>query len=67
MTNRVIEVIVTPTGETKIETKGFTGSSCKSASAFLEAALGSKTSEQLKAQFHQVEQASQSLQQGGSA
>jgi len=67
MKNPIIEVIVTPTGETKIETKGFTGSSCKFASAFLEAALGTKTGEQMKAEFHQNQSQHQSLHQGGTA
>ena len=33
---QTIEVIVSPTGETKIETKGFIGSSCRDASRFIE-------------------------------
>ncbi|HEY3963616.1 MAG TPA: DUF2997 domain-containing protein [Planctomycetaceae bacterium] len=49
---RIIEVIVSPTGETKIETKGFVGSSCRDASKFLEEALGQRASEQTTAEFH---------------
>lgn len=67
MTSQIIEVIVKPNGETKIETHGFAGSSCRQASAFLEAALGNRTSEQLTAEFHQTESTNQSLHQGGSA
>lgn len=52
MTNRIIEMIVSPTGETKIETKGFVGSSCQNASRFVEQALGQRTGEQLTAEFH---------------
>ena len=50
---RIIEIIVSPTGQTKIETKGFAGSSCRDASRFIEEALGQRTGEQLKAEFHQ--------------
>jgi hypothetical protein len=55
---QIIEIIVSPQGETKIETKGFAGTSCREASRFLEQALGSRVSEQLTADFHrsQVEQ-----------
>ena len=58
---KIIEIIVSPTGETKIETKGFKGASCQEASRFLEQALGSRTGEQLTAEFHQsqVEQVGQ--------
>ena len=49
---QIIEVIVSPTGETKIETKGFTGSSCRDASRFIEEALGQRMGEQLTAEFH---------------
>lgn len=56
---RTIEVIVTPKGETRIETKGFAGSACREASKSLESALGARTDETLTAEFHQVEQPSQ--------
>ena len=48
---RTIEVIVLPSGETKIETKGFAGQSCRDASRFIEDALGERTGEQLTADF----------------
>ena len=38
--NRIIEIIVAPDGSSRLETKGFAGSSCLVASRFLEAALG---------------------------
>ena len=59
----VIEVIVHPNGQTKIETKGFTGATCRQASQFLEQVLGSTTSEQLTAEFHQSATAEVSQQQ----
>ncbi len=37
---RVIEVIVSPQGETTIQTKGYAGTECLQASKFLEQALG---------------------------
>ncbi|MEQ8788671.1 MAG: DUF2997 domain-containing protein [Pirellulaceae bacterium] len=52
--SKIIEIVVSPTGETKIETKGFAGAECREASRFLETALGKQTAEQLTAEFHQV-------------
>ena len=49
---KIIEVIVSPQGETKIETKGFAGTECQQASAFLEQALGQRQAEKLTAEFH---------------
>lgn len=51
--SQIIEIIVAPNGQTRVETKGFAGSQCRQASQFLEAALGRRTSEQLTAEFHQ--------------
>ena len=51
--NKIIEIIVSPTGETRLETKGFTGNECKEASKFVEQALGNQAGEQLTAEFHQ--------------
>jgi hypothetical protein len=47
-----IEIIVLPDGQTKVETKGFSGSECQRASEFLEKALGQRMSEQLTAEFY---------------
>lgn len=52
--NKLIEIIVSPTGQTRLETKGFTGSDCQQASRFLEQALGQRTGEQLTAEYHQA-------------
>ena len=49
---RTIEITITPTGQTRVETKGFVGSECRQASEFLEQALGQRTGEQLTAEFH---------------
>jgi Protein of unknown function (DUF2997) len=42
---KTIELVVSPNGETTLQTRGFTGDSCREASAFLEAALGAKQSD----------------------
>ena len=52
MTSQTIEITVTPTGESTVQTKGFTGSSCRDASRFVEQALGQRTGEKLTAEFH---------------
>jgi hypothetical protein len=64
---KTIVVIVQPNGETKIKTKGFSGSTCKDASRFLEQALGVASSDQMTAEFHQQAPQQQSQQQGGAA
>ncbi len=51
--NRVIEIIVSPQGQTRLQTKGYSGSSCREASRFLEQALGQGSGEQLTAEFFQ--------------
>ena len=53
-TSKTIEIIVSPTGETTVQTKGFAGSSCRDASKFIEQALGARTAETLTAEFHQT-------------
>lgn len=62
--NKIIEIIVAPTGETRIETRGFAGSKCRQASAFLEQALGARVSERLTAEFHQQEAEPNVLREG---
>ena len=52
--NPRIEIIISPTGETRLETKGFTGASCRDASRALEQALGTTIREQLTADYHAV-------------
>ena len=60
---RVIEVVVSPTGETTVQTKGYTGCDCLEASRFLEQALGVATADRKTAEYHQCEPAQQRLQQ----
>ena len=52
-TTKTIEVTVSTTGETKVETKGFSGSECQTASRALELALGARQTESLKSEFYQ--------------
>ena len=52
--SKIIEIIVSPTGETRLETKGFVGEECQEASKFVEEALGKDTTERLTAEFHQA-------------
>ena len=53
--NKTIEIVVAPNGQTRVETKGFSGSDCRLASEFIEQALGQREDEQLKAEFHQAQ------------
>ena len=62
--SKTIEIIVSPEGQSRIETKGFTGSECRQASEFIEQALGKRTNEQLTAEFHQSATQQQSQQTG---
>jgi hypothetical protein len=62
--NPTIEIVIAPDGSSQIETKGYSGNSCREASRFMEQALGQSLSEQLKPEFHQpAEQAEQVRQQ----
>ena len=49
---KLIHVVVSPRGETKVETQGFAGESCREASAFIEGALGQRNSEELTPEFY---------------
>ena len=49
---KTIAITVSPQGETRLETKGFTGASCQDASRFIENALGEKLSDQPTAERH---------------
>ena len=54
---RTIEIIVTPEGKTSVQTLGFTGSSCRDASRFIERALGQQVAEHRTAEFYQAQAA----------
>jgi hypothetical protein len=49
---KIIEIIVSASGETRLETKGFAGRDCLEASRQLEAALGAKQAEQLTGEYY---------------
>jgi len=49
---RTIEIIVSPKGETSVQTKGFTGNECRQASKFMEDALGNRGQERLTSEFY---------------
>ena len=61
---KTIEIIISPTGQSRVETKGFTGAECRDASRFIEQAIGQQTSEILKAEFYQSASSQQQVQQG---
>jgi hypothetical protein len=48
----IIEIIVSPTGETTVQTKGVKGRSCKDFSKAIEEALGARTSESLTSDYY---------------
>ena len=60
---RIIEVLVSPQGETSVQTKGYAGGDCLHASRFLEAALGAVTADQQTAEFYQAQNVAQQAQQ----
>jgi hypothetical protein len=62
--SRIIEVIVSPQGETTVQTKGYAGSDCLQASKFLEQVLGNITAERKTSEyFEQPTQTEQQVQQ----
>ncbi len=61
--SQIIEVIVSPKGQTRVETKGFSGPTCREASRFIEQALGKVASEQLTSEFYRQTEAESLRQQ----
>ena len=51
---KTIEIIVRPTGETSVQTRGFAGASCREASRFIEEALGRCGDQMLTGEFFQA-------------
>ena len=47
-----IEILVSPTGELRIDAVGFSGADCDQATAFLEEALGEVGAKQRKPEFY---------------
>jgi Protein of unknown function (DUF2997) len=61
--SKLIMITVGPTGEAKVETRGFAGGECREASRFLEQALGRRTAEALTAEYHQGQPALREIRQ----
>jgi Protein of unknown function (DUF2997) len=60
---KTIKITVSPAGQTRVETTGFSGGECREASRFVEQALGTRSAETLTAEFHQGQQSDQELRQ----
>ena len=64
-TPQTIEILVSPAGESTVQTKGFSGGACRDASRFIEQALGERSSEKLTAEFYQPQAARAQVEQRG--
>ena len=62
--SRTIEITVNPQGGVSVKTNGFTGSSCKDASRFIEQALGQAGTEKLLPEYFQQAGVSDRIRQG---
>jgi Protein of unknown function (DUF2997) len=60
---KIIEITVDSKGQSKVETRGFTGGECREASRFIEQALGQRTDEKLTSEFYQGQTTDQQLKQ----
>ena len=61
---KTIEITVHSEGGVSVKTKGFTGSSCKDASRFIEQALGQSSHETLLPEYFQQGNVSDQIRQG---
>jgi hypothetical protein len=64
MSEKKIEITVSPEGATSIKTTGFSGSSCKDATRDLEKALGVSGREHLQPEYFQQQASRSQIQQG---
>jgi hypothetical protein len=64
MSEKKIEITVTPEGSVSIKTSGFTGSSCKDATRDIERALGVAGRETLLPEFYNQTSTGEQLRQG---
>jgi hypothetical protein len=60
---RIIEVIVSPQGETTVQTRGYTGGECVQASKFIEHALGVVAADVKTSEFYQTQVQQQQIKQ----
>lgn len=59
---KIIEIVVSPKGETTVQTKGYAGSDCLAASKFLEQALGTTVADNKTMDFYHTESMQQQIQ-----
>jgi len=52
-TTQTIEITISPSGQSVVQTRGFSGPSCRDASKFVEQALGQRSAETLTPEFYQ--------------
>jgi hypothetical protein len=64
MSNKNIEITVSPEGAVSIKTTGFTGSSCRDATRDIERALGVAGNESLLPEFYAQAQSGEHIRQG---
>jgi hypothetical protein len=63
MSMKTIEITVDPQGGVSVKTNGFTGSSCKDASRFIEQALGQSSRETMLPEFYNQASTGEQLRQ----
>ena len=51
---RIIEVVVSPTGEATVQTRGYAGADCLQASKALEQALGTPTADRKTGEYYHI-------------
>lgn len=59
-----IIVTISPQGESRVETRGFFGASCRDASEFIKQAIGKRESEVLTAEYFTTVTTHQTAQEG---
>ena len=60
---KIIEIIVSPKGQTRVETKGFAGRECQQASRFVEEALGTNSSFRLTEEYYRSASVQRNIEQ----
>jgi hypothetical protein len=60
---RIIEVIVSPQGQTTVQSKGYVGGECQQASKWLEQALGVVAEDRKTAEYYEAQTSQQQIQQ----
>jgi hypothetical protein len=60
---KLIDITVDAKGQTKVETRGFTGGECREARKFIEEALGQRAGEKLTPEFYQDQVLNQQVRQ----